>query len=311
MTGTAAITYVNQATANGDLDFTYREEGLDGNYVGVELLDPAAASQTLAVTYNSTTKTISVSLATDSGSVLTTTSDQLKTAFNGVKAAGVLTSANTGTWTTGCTVVIGGQTYTGRTTLGTAPVIPYEFLLETDGDTCIDNLVLAINGGAGSGTKYSAGTLKHSLVSAARSSPTVAISLHTLGTFTDHSGHNGSGILAALARVDPASSGGTPGVGTTYDSATTAMAAGWIFPDSSVGAVVVQNDQPKGTIGGNTITSYEAYVHDSSGGRQSVYADSAAHLLTGLKSFAISKAAKGQPRDWAPRAWYSPTLYTR
>ncbi len=354
MTGTTAITYVNQATVNADLDFTYREEGIDGNYVGIELLDPAAASQTLAVTYAN--GKISVSLATDGSSVLSTTSDQLKTAFNGVKAANTLTSANTGIWTTGCTIVIGGTTYTGRTTLSTGPAVAYEFLCETDGDTCIDNLVLAITGGAGAGTKYCTGTLKHSLVTAVRSThtmvatarhagtawndapctqpsadvkitgwtattlggqtagvnPTVDIGIHTLGILSNHSGHDGTGILAALAVKFPSDSGGTPGVGTTYDSAATAMGAGWILPDSSVGAITVQNDQPKTAAGTTTITSYEAHVMDlATGGQRGVYSDSAAHLLTACKTFAIQMASQGKARQWAPRAWYSPALYSR
>jgi hypothetical protein len=180
MTGTAAIVYMNTTAANSDTDWTYREEGVDGNAVGIEFLDPGVASAALSMSYLN--GKVSVNLATDGASAISTTGNLLIAAVNGVKAVNTLTSADTGTWTTGCTVVIGGQTYTGRTTLSSAPTIPYEFLCATNGDTCIDNLVSAINGAGTIGTDYSLGTLPNPSVVALRASHTMTATAKWGGT---------------------------------------------------------------------------------------------------------------------------------
>lgn len=64
------------------------------------------------------------------------------------------------------TVTIGDITYTFKTTLSTGPTVAYEVLIDGSAANALDNLKLAINGGAGIGTKYSTGTVAHTEVEA-------------------------------------------------------------------------------------------------------------------------------------------------
>lgn len=67
------------AGTNNDLVFTARDPGSKGNGITVAYVDPGAASQSLAVTVSGSA--ISVSLATNAGSAITSTAAQVKTAI--------------------------------------------------------------------------------------------------------------------------------------------------------------------------------------------------------------------------------------
>jgi hypothetical protein len=109
------------------------------------------------------------------------------TPVDSVKSSGTVTNGNTDNVDDGNTVVIGTVTYTFKTALTTDPdTVAYEVLIGTDADESFDNLVLAINGGAGIGTNYSLGTVAHPLVSAgAVASHATIITAKTYGVAGD------------------------------------------------------------------------------------------------------------------------------
>ncbi len=117
-----------------------------------------------------------------------------------------------------------------------------------------------------------------------------------------------TGILAAGVFTN-ASTGSTPGVGTTYDSITTAMAAGWIVDDNNNGTITVATPDNL-HLPTTDHTFYKAFVYNLGGGGQhACNADTAAHLLTSLKSFAILKAGRNEARNWSPQRYFAPTLW--
>lgn len=61
----------------------------------------------------------------------------------------------------GSEITIGDITYTFKTALSSGPAVPYEVLIGAGDAEALDNLKLAINGGAGEGTNYSTGTEAH------------------------------------------------------------------------------------------------------------------------------------------------------
>lgn len=73
-------------TVNAEITFTSLVLGTDGNDIDIEFVDPAAASQALAVTvsgsYDGADRKISVSLATDAGLVITSTAQEVADAIN-------------------------------------------------------------------------------------------------------------------------------------------------------------------------------------------------------------------------------------
>lgn len=75
-----ATTPVKAALANQSLTYTAVAAGPDGELITIELLDPGANDQALAISVVG--NAISVSLATDSGGVITTTGNALKAALN-------------------------------------------------------------------------------------------------------------------------------------------------------------------------------------------------------------------------------------
>lgn len=91
-----------------------------------------------------------------------------------VAATAVLTSDNSGQFTSGKIVTIGSTVYTFRTALSTGPTVPYEVLLGADADASLANLVKAINDSGTEGTHYSVGTVAHPTVSAG------AVTSHTV-----------------------------------------------------------------------------------------------------------------------------------
>jgi hypothetical protein len=362
MAGTKAIIETNNGGSNNVVDFTYREEGIDGNLVPIIIAAPTTAGQTLAVDYGVTNPgAVTITPASTNGSAITTTGTLLVAGFNGTKAAVVLTSDNTAP-SDGDTVTVGGQVYTFKTSL-TASTTKNQVLINSTADGALLNLSRAINGLGTPGTDYGSLTLVNGLVTASTSvtSHTITLTARFAGTqyngvatITTPSTHTSFGAATlgaasgATAGVDPLdktsanlftaagngtitgilaagtftnqSTGSTVGAGTTYDSATSAMAAGWILDDSSVGSTTIANSNAMvahaaSPIFGTqtytpTLTQYQAQIrHRETGGETVVVATSAAALLTACKSFAINKASKGEARKWAPSAYLAPSLY--
>ena len=77
-----------------------------------------------------------------------------------VKSQGTIDCGATGPGN-GDTITIGDETYTFVTALSAGPTVPFEILLEVDVDDTLGNLKVAINLGAGIGTKYSTGTTQN------------------------------------------------------------------------------------------------------------------------------------------------------
>ncbi len=111
-----------------------------------------------------------------------------------VKATGTLTF--TGTGSDGDTITIGTRTYTLRA----APALANDVDIGVDTATTAANLIAAINGGAGSGTLYGAGTQPHSLVTAVTGGVgIVTVSAKTPGTAGNAIATTDSGTGASWA----------------------------------------------------------------------------------------------------------------
>lgn len=93
-----------------------------------------------------------------------------KTALTEAAATGVLTASDV--FSDGEEVVIGDTTYTMKATLSSGPTVPFEVLIGASAAASLDNLKLAINAGAGSGTNYSVGTTAHPDVTATTNTDT-------------------------------------------------------------------------------------------------------------------------------------------
>lgn len=88
---------------------------------------------------------------------------------NGVAATGTLTF-NSELPHDGNTVILGSQTYIFKTALSAGPTVPNEILIEATVTLTIDNLVSALEGTAGEGTKYSVGTLSQGMITTSKAS---------------------------------------------------------------------------------------------------------------------------------------------
>jgi len=98
---------------------------------------------------------------------------------NAVAASAVLTAA--ANVTAGKIVTIGDVSYTFRAAL-TSPAVPNEVLKGASASDSLDNLIAAINGDTGEGTKYSTGTVAHELVTAAAGAgDTMSVTAKTKG----------------------------------------------------------------------------------------------------------------------------------
>lgn len=75
---------------------------------------------------------------------------------------GVLTGDNMANATEGATVTIGDVVYTLTATV----LLPNDVLIDSTADATLTNLVNAVNGGAGEGTKYGTGTVANPYVTA-------------------------------------------------------------------------------------------------------------------------------------------------
>lgn len=131
-------------------------------------------------------------------------------ATGAVKATGTLTFSGTGS--DGDTITIGTRVYTLRTN----PTQPNDIDVgATLADSAL-NLIAAINGGAGSGTAYGAGTTPHTLVSAVTGgSGIVTITAKTAGT-----GGNAIATTEVGTGTSFASATLTGGTGTGYAATT-------------------------------------------------------------------------------------------
>jgi hypothetical protein len=91
------------------------------------------------------------------------------------------------------TVTIGSTVYTFKDTL--TPTA-FEVLVGADGNAALDNLIAAINGGAGSGTLYAAGTTAHPTVTAsARATATTTVTANFGGQYGN--------LIATAATTSP------------------------------------------------------------------------------------------------------------
>lgn len=143
------------------------------------------------------------------------TRDNLLDAINGSGdvAAGVLTAADNPV--DGDTVTINQTIYTFKTAL-TSPTAPYEVLIGAAATNSLDNLIAAVNSGAGAGTTYGAMTPPNADVSAAAGAG------DTIDFASLYSGADANAIEtlttgADLSWGDPTMLGAT-GSGVTYDA---------------------------------------------------------------------------------------------
>jgi hypothetical protein len=86
--GTRASVKIDMTNANADLTYIARETGTDGNSITVTHTDPGAPDQALQVSVVGSD--ITISLATDSGSAITSTAAQVKAAVDAHSGASAL-----------------------------------------------------------------------------------------------------------------------------------------------------------------------------------------------------------------------------
>lgn len=84
--GTASTAVLDSTNANADLTFTAQLTHIGTDQITVTMVDPGAASQALSVTVP-TDREIVISLATDATSAITSTANDVKTAYDLVSAA--------------------------------------------------------------------------------------------------------------------------------------------------------------------------------------------------------------------------------
>lgn len=97
------------------------------------------------------------------------------------KATGTLSVTALANFADGEEVVIGDNTYVFKTAL-TTPAVANEVLIGVDGNTSLDNLELAIEGGAGAGTLYGTGTVASTEVTASVSGDAMTVTAIARGT---------------------------------------------------------------------------------------------------------------------------------
>jgi hypothetical protein len=148
------------------------------------------------------------------GSLYLNLSGGSNTALYTKQTGGAVFATGTLTGTTianGNTVTIGGKVYTFRTVISLA----YDVLVGATDSDSLDNLIAAINGGAGAGSTYGTGTVAHPDVSAAAGAgDTLDATARVAGTLA-----NGIGTSATL-------SAGTWGAA-TLTGGLAAVATGW------------------------------------------------------------------------------------
>jgi hypothetical protein len=133
------------------------------------------------------------------GSVIAETG-VLATVSGAVRASGTIT-VGAGNAANGDTVTVGGVVYTFRTTLVSGGAAN-EVLIGGNVSASAQNLVAAINAGAGAGTNYGTGTIKHPSVTATNSGGVVTVTAVSYGTI-------GNSITLAAAGANLSVSGAT------------------------------------------------------------------------------------------------------
>jgi len=113
-TGASATVNIDPTGADNALDFTADTAGVDGNAINVTYVDPASASAALSVDVQG--KDIVVNLATDAGSLITSTAGDILSAVNAHGVAGTLVTVTAPGATTGVVTAIAQTFLTNRNT---------------------------------------------------------------------------------------------------------------------------------------------------------------------------------------------------
>lgn len=180
---------VNPTSSTADAKLTYTSDGLHNLQLGAfyqgkaisEVLNVVKPLVTVLPVSNAD---IYNSITNISGSI-TTNPMMFTTPSGGVTAVAASgTYTFTGTHTDGQTITIGSTTYTLKTALSTAPTVANEVLRSSTNSSMVSRLVNAINGGSGSGTNYSVGTVANTQVSAVIATDTSAFTVTALATGT-------------------------------------------------------------------------------------------------------------------------------
>lgn len=288
----------------------------------------AAKTFTCAVQASTGTLTFGANASADETVTIGDTVYTFKAVIEAVAASGVLTA--TVTPVDGDTVTIGSNTYRFKAVLAQAN----DVLVEVLASDALDNLIAAIVGGAGSGTKYHAGTVASTQVTAAAGAgDTVDVTALTAGTAgnaiatTETSSNlsfgaatlvNGKNVEAAyaveigatasdsldnlIAAINAAAGAGTTyGTGTVVHPDVTAAAGAGDTVDVTANAagaagddIATDTDVGSASWGGTTLT----------GGVTSKNLEAMAHgYSTGQGPFVVSSSGT------LPSGLYASTLY--
>ena len=155
-----------------------------------------------------------------------------------------------GVATTAATITIGSTVYTATTSLAEfhgLTAIPFQVLWETNEETFLDNLLVAINAGTGGGTKYGTGTTAHPTVVAfpTNNAAYQEVWARTIGTTANSIATTTT--LGNYAWADTTLGGGTndsdPGVATTAATVTIGGVTYTVCKEltETAGAVAVAN----------------------------------------------------------------------
>lgn len=152
------------------------------------------------------------------------------------------------------TVTINGQAYTFKTTLSTGPTVAYEVLIGGSAAVSLDNLKLAVNGGAGIGTNYSTGTAAHSTVHATTNADDSQVfEAKVVGTAAN--AYTNSATITNGTISSPFS-GGTAAA--TFSATVTTEATGatyqWQYEDATADAVVILTSNTVAPSDGDEVT---------------------------------------------------------
>lgn len=231
----ASVLTIDPAGANNKVTYTALDDGVEFNALSIEYIDPAAASQALAVTFNGFN--IKVYLATDGASAVSSTANQVRAAICGTKATNTLTATGNTNASDGDTVRIGGTTYTFKT--ATAAI--NDIFIGASADATLGSLVKVLNGNAtigASGADAFTGTKNgHALVSAG------AVTSHATVISARAPGANYNGLITTT----PVAVGTWAFAETTLGGAS-ATSIGANSIDTSVNSAGVVTSQPRRTM---------------------------------------------------------------
>jgi hypothetical protein len=206
-----------EGIASPGTSFAHGAEGTALTSTAAQIDNAVAVAPSYTATFNTATaasKVLTVAATPAEGETVTIGTTPYRARLDelsatGVKATGTL-DLTADAPHDGDTVILGLITYTFKTSL--TPTAG-EVLIEATSAGCIDNLVAAITGGAGAGTKYATGTSPSPNVTVVRASDTMVttyISYGTLGNSFDTLGtmtHGSWGATALTGGVNPMESG--------------------------------------------------------------------------------------------------------